>query len=131
MIDDYHDIHQVRNPINENLSNVAHMATTMISTPSVPSIPFLSPLFEPVHNPLNVDTDLLSWVLRIDHMSSLGVSYIEKKSTWFCVSNNTNLNEETLINHLTVHSYDPDLQEAHPEKKRMRYTKLINFILKN
>jgi len=96
LIDDYHDIHQVRNPINENL--------------------------------LNVDTDLLSWVLRIDHMSSLRVSYIEKKSTWFCVSNNTNLNEETLINHLTVHSYDPDLQEAHPEKKRMRYTKLINFI---
>jgi hypothetical protein len=35
LIDDYHDIHQSRNPNNENLSNVAHMATTMIYTPNI------------------------------------------------------------------------------------------------
>ena len=56
LVDDYH---QVRNPTDQNLSNVAHMATTMINTSSIPPIPFSSTLNEPIHNPLNIDVNLL------------------------------------------------------------------------
>ena len=128
LIDDYHDIHQARNPIDTNLSNVAHMATIMIHTPDIPPIPFISTLGEPIHNPLNVDADLLRWALKFDYISRLGISYTEKKSTWFCISNNVNLNEDELINNLTVHSYEPEFQEAHPEKRKMDSVKLVDFV---
>ncbi|CAJ0757700.1 24696_t:CDS:1, partial [Entrophospora sp. SA101] len=41
------------------------------------------------------------WALKFDYISCLGISYTEKKSTWFCISNNVNLNEDELINNLT------------------------------
>jgi len=128
LVDDYHDIHQVRNPTDQNLSNVAHMATTMINTSSIPPIPFSSTLNEPIHNPLNIDVDLLIWTLQFDYFTCLEVSYTENKTSWFCVSNNTNLNEDELISSLTVHSYEPEFQEVHPEKKQMDFVKLVDFV---
>jgi hypothetical protein len=88
----------------------------------------LTALGEPIHNPLNVDADLLRWALKFDYISRLGISYTEKKSTWFCISNNVNLNEDELINNLTVHSYEPEFQEAHPEKRKMDSVKLVDFV---
>ena len=128
LIDDYHDIHQSRNPIDENLSNVAHMATTMIYTPNVLPLPYISPLDEQVHNPMNVDVDLVSWALQFEYMSKLGISYIYQKSSWFCIADSSKFTEEETINFLTVHSYDPDFQITHPEHKKLKLLKLFDFI---
>jgi hypothetical protein len=127
LIDDYHDIHQSRNPNNENLSNVAHMATTMIYTPNILPIPYMSPLGEQIHNPMNVDVDLVSWALQFEYMSKLGISYINQKSSWFCMADSSKFTEEETINFLTVHSYDPDFQTAHPEHKKLKLLKLFDF----
>ena len=99
LIDDYHDIHQSRNPTDEKLSQVAHMANTMIHTPKISPIPYFSNMNEPLHNPLNIDVDLLSWVLTNDYISSFGISYTERKSSWFCISDSSNLTEDSLIDH--------------------------------
>jgi len=128
LIDDYHDIHQSRNPANEKLSQVAHMANTMIHVPKISPIPYFSNINEPVHNPLNVDVDLLSWVLTSDYISLFGVSYVERKSSWFCVSDSSNLTEDSLIDHLTVHSYESDLHINHTETRKMDTVKLVDFI---
>ena len=127
-IDDYHDIHQSRNPKNENLSNVAHMATIMIYTPNIPPLPYISPLGEQVHNPMNVDVDLVTWALQLEYMSKLGISYNDQKSSWFCMADSSKFTEEETINCLTVHTYDPDLQIAHPEYKKLDLLKLFDFI---
>ena len=101
------------------------MTTTMIS---IPPIPFSSTLNEPIHNPLNIDVNLLIQTLQFDYFSCLEVSYTENKTSWFCVSNNTNLNEDELISSLTVHSYEPEFQEVHPEEKQMDFVKLVDFV---
>jgi hypothetical protein len=128
LIDDYHDIHQSRNPNNENLSNVAHMATTMIYTPNILPLPYISPLGEQVHNPTNIDVDLVSWALQLEYMSKLGISYINQKSSWFCMADSSKFTEEETINFLTLHTYDPDFQITHPENKKLNLLKLFDFI---
>jgi hypothetical protein len=127
LIDDYHDIHQSRNPNNESLSNVAHMATTMIYTPNILPLPYISSLGEQVHNPMNVDVDLVSWALQFEYMSKLGISYINQKSSWFCMADSSKFTEEETINFLTVHSYDPDFQTTQPEHKKLNLLKLFDF----
>ncbi|CAJ0829403.1 8614_t:CDS:2, partial [Entrophospora sp. SA101] len=128
LIDDYHDIHQSRNPTDEKLSQVAHMANTMIHAPKISPIPYFSNMNEPLHNPLNIDVDLLSWVLTNDYISLFGISYVERKSSWFCISDSSNLTEDSLIDHLTIHNYESDLHINHIETRKMDTVKLVDFI---
>ena len=100
----------------------------MIYTPNIPHLPYISPLGEQVDNPMNVDVDLLSWVLELEYMSKLGISYIDQKSSWFCMADSSKFTEE-MINFLTVHTYDPDLQITHPEHKKLDSLKLFDFNL--
>ncbi|CAJ0907073.1 12049_t:CDS:1 [Entrophospora sp. SA101] len=77
---------------------------------------------------MNVDVDLVSWALKFEYMSKLGISYIYQKSSWFCIADSSKFTEEETINFLTAHSYDPDFQITHPEHKKLKLLKLFDFI---
>jgi len=105
----------------------------MIHAPKVPPIPYSSSFFgdddiHTIHNPNNVDAELLNWALKYDYISRFGVSYTEQSSKWFCIPDSSKLPESELINLLTVHTYDLDLQSNLGENRKMDNVKLIDFV---
>ncbi|CAH1766028.1 1137_t:CDS:2 [Entrophospora sp. SA101] len=75
-----------------------------------------------VHDPTNIDVDLVSWALQLEYMSKLGIN---QKSSWFCMADSSKFTEEETINFLTLHTYDPDFQIIHPENKKFKFIKII------
>ena len=109
------------------------MATTMIHTPKVTPIPYSTLFFgdgdmHTIHNPNNVDAELLKWALKYDYISRFGISYTEQSSRWFCIPDSSKLPESELINLLTVHTYDVDLQNNLDEHRKMDTVKLVDFV---
>ncbi|CAH1770840.1 11732_t:CDS:1, partial [Entrophospora sp. SA101] len=119
-------------PNTTSLSDVAHMATTMIHTPRLSPIPYLSSSFDDdihtIHNPNNVDAELLSWALKYDYILCFGISYTEQSSKWFCIPDSSKLPESELINSLMIHTYDIDLQNNLHENRKMDTVKLVDFV---
>ena len=105
----------------------------MIHTPKLFPIPYLSSFFDDddihtIHNPNNVDAELLNWALKYDYILRFGISYTEQSSKWFCIPDSSRLPESELINLLTVHTYDIDLQSNLHENRKMDTVKLVDFV---
>ncbi|CAJ0630612.1 14141_t:CDS:2 [Entrophospora sp. SA101] len=120
-------------PNTTSLSDVAHMATTMIHTPRLSPIPYLSSFFNDndihtIHNPNNVDAELLSWALKYDYILCFGISYMEQSFKWFCIPDSSKFPESELNNSLMIHTYDIDLQNNLHENRKMDTVKLVNFV---
>jgi hypothetical protein len=81
-IDDYHDLHESRQPNATSLSRIAHMATILINTSNIAPIPFLSNNNHSVHNPNGVEASIIKAALINQYMVTFNVSYNMRKSAW-------------------------------------------------
>ena len=129
-IDDYHDLHESRQPNATSLSRIAHMATLLINTSSnVIPIPFFSNNNHSVHNPNGIEASVIKEALVNQYMMTFNISYNARKSNWNQLPDISVLNEAELIESLIIHSYDADITEKHI--RSFNSTKLIDFILTN
>lgn len=129
-IDDYHDLHESRQPNATSLSRIAHMATLLINTSSnIAPVPFFSNNNHSVHNPNGIEASLIKRTLINQYMMTFNVSYNTRKSTWNQLPDVSTIGEAELIESLTIHSYDADLSEKHI--RNFSSTKLIDFIPSN
>ena len=125
-IDDYHDLHESRQPNATSLSRIAHMATLLINTsPNIAPIPLFSNNHS-VYNPNDVEASIIKEVLVNQYMVTFNISYNTRKSTWNHLPDVSTLSEAELIETLTIHSYDADISEKHI--RNFCSTKLIDFI---
>ncbi|CAB4408461.1 unnamed protein product [Rhizophagus irregularis] len=129
-IDDYHDLHESRQPNATLLSRIAHMATLLINTLSNSAlIPFFSSNNYSVHNPNGIKAFIIKKALVNQYMVTFNVSYNARKSTWSQLPDISILSKAELIESLTIYSYDADITEKHI--RNFNFTKLIDFILTN
>ena len=128
-IDDYHDLHESRQPNATSLSRIAHMATLLINTSDTVPIPFFSNNNHGIHNPNGVEASRIKEVLINRYMTTFNVSYNARKNTWNKLPDISTLGEVDLIEYLTIHSYDADITEKHI--RSFDSTKLVDFIPTN
>jgi hypothetical protein len=126
-VDDYHDCHQTRMPTMTSTDKICHMATTLINSSSLLAIPYLSPNnnHSPYWNNGLINSQLLKYSFS-EIMSEMSNSYNVCKPLWRNkVPDILTLSEKSLIDSLTIHSYNISLEIHH--KRNFGNTKLVDF----
>ena len=129
-VDDYHNIHGTRIPSTNSTLQIAHMATILFNTAQTLPIPYYSNTNSPIHNCHGVDASLLKTICKEQFIITLANSYNSIKSSWRLTADL--IDNDNLIENLTIHSYDADISEKYHRKfNQMKLVDCVELDLKN
>ena len=78
-VNDYHDIHEARQPATTSLHHIFHMAIIIINTPPIFAIKQFTNENIHIHNLLIINTTALCDTLTYQYMSLFGFSYTDQR----------------------------------------------------
>ncbi|RIB30406.1 hypothetical protein C2G38_2026846 [Gigaspora rosea] len=117
-VDDYHNIHVLRQPETTSTLRPTHMATILANPFPAPAI-----LCDKIINPNIVDSELINVHLGSQFIVNLGVSYHDCMRSY----RSEECSDEELINRLVIHSYNDRLNEKKKDR-HIRDSILFDFV---
>src|SRR5947207_15867818 len=124
-IDDYHSIHELRQPNTVSTSAAKHFATCVAKP--ILECPFVPLIFNDIsiHNPSNIEAWRLCWYLINQYTGIFDFSYLDYQQFWIS-HRQLDIDEFDRIEALTVHIYNDNIIER-KEERSMKGLQLVGF----
>ena len=109
-IDDYHNIHTIRQPDTTTTSNALHFITILMkASTQIFAVPFNNITDQSIiQNPKGIDSSNIIIQLKLRYMKILGMAYQDRKD-FFNLFESSSHDER--VEHLLVHNYDIRIAE--------------------